>query len=476
MKKEPLYELGMIITFKVGNTSHSLPIENIRLVHTAAKDFFEYGVKGGDGDNLIWVREDSILSVQPNLFREKFGKKYFNVDTTKSKLDYTYDAAVHSYDRFFADSNLNDDCKRAVISAIGLVDSVRQKLDFSGLSDIEMGQERFDVDTATDALLYSPRYFFEQSVYRLLALDRQLAGVGDDDVNLSPITGTAIRRILYEYEQHVAKKVNSSCADFDNLEVSAEVLANNEYVGGLYTEISRKFNAHVGATLPKRSEYKNFEDFKTAFAAKINICRYKKNLALNSDQKIDWTDAFPSIGDYTKYIPKLMGMPVDLMTYKSEIEQEFVNSDNFLDAVTKVNRRYGITDNEKKTPQFGFYFNEVYKMNQLLLEDVSGIGNVVREKDCCCVALNYDLSFDKRRELIGCCERFGGQYDYKKDTYYIPNEYMARRFLHFVEKQLLQKDMQQLKNERQRQNISDDFKFRKKTEIERDIVRNGFKV
>ncbi|MBO7593636.1 MAG: hypothetical protein J6T12_01600 [Salinivirgaceae bacterium] len=97
-----------------------------------------------------------------------------------------------------------------------------------------------------------------------------------ENVNLSPITDTAIRRILLEYDQHVARKVSSACADYDNLKISAENLASNEYIGGLYSEISQKFNAYVGSVLPKRSEYQNFEDFKTAFTAKINICRYKK--------------------------------------------------------------------------------------------------------------------------------------------------------------------------------------------------------
>lgn len=476
MKKEPLYELGLIIDFKVGNTLHSLPIESIRLVHTRNKEFFEYGVKGGDSNGYIWVREKSVLSVKPNLFREKFGKNYFNVDATKTELDLAYDAVVHSYDRFFADSSLNDDCKQAVISSIELVESVRQKLDYSGLSDIDMGLERFDFDTAIDALLRSPRYFFEQSINRLLALDRKLDGFEGEQVDLSSITDNAIRKILVEYDQHVAQKVSSACADYDNLKISAEVLANNEYIGGLYSEISNKFNAYVGAVLPKRSEYTNFDDFREAFTNKINTCRYKKNLVINSGQKIDWTTTFPAIGDYIKYIPQLKGMPVDLLTYKSEIEKKFVRSKNFLEAVSSVNQKYGITDDLSKTPHFGFYFKEAYKMNQLLLEDVVGIGNVIRDDSYCRVILNYDLSFDKRRELIDCCERFGGQYDYEKDTYNIPNEYMARRFLHFAEEHLLKRDLSQLKNERQRQNITDEFRFRKKTEIERDIVRKGFRV
>ena len=476
MKKVPLYELGLIIDFKVGGALHSLPVESIRLVLTKRSEYFEYGVKGGDDNGLVWVREKSILSVQPNLFREKFGKKYFTVDARKTELDYTYEAAVHSFDKFFADSNLNDDCKKAVISAIGLVDSVREKLDFSGLYDIELGQERFDVDAASDALLRCPRYFFQQSIDRLMSLNRRLRGFDGESVDLSPITDSAIRSILYEYDRHIEKKVNSACADYDNLKISAENLANNEYIGGLYSEISQKFNAHVGIVLPKRSDYLNFEDFKKSFTSAINTCRYKNNLIINNGQKIDWTGSFPAIGDYVKYIPQLKGMPVDLLTYKSEIEKEFVRCDNFLDAVTKVNRKYGITDDEEKSPYFGFYFNEVYKMNQLLLEDVVGIGNVVREENNCRITLNYDLNFDKKSELIGCCENFGGMYDYEKDIFNIPNEYMARRFLHSAEKLLLNKDLLQLKNERQRQNISDDFRFHKKTEVEKDTVRKSFEV
>ena len=476
MKKEPLYELGLIIDFKVGGIQHSLPVECIRLVRTKRNEFFEYGVRGGEDNSLVWIKESSVLSVQNNLFREKFGKDYIIVDVTKTDFDKLYESTVSSYDRFFTDSNLSDDCKKAVISAVELVDSVRQKLDFSGLSDIEMSQERFDLETATDALLRSPRYFFQQSVDRLLALDRKLDGFECDEVNLSAINDSVLRRIVYEYDRHVERKVEKACADYDNLNISAEVLASNEYIGGLYSEISQKFNSYVGVVLPKRSEYKNFEDFKTAFSSVVNVCRYKKNIVFNSGEKIDWSGEFPVIGDYKKYIPRLKGMPVDLLTYKSEIEREFVVNDNFLEAVSKVNQKYGITSDVEKTPHFGFYFNEVYKMNQLLLEDFLGVGNVIREDNGCRVSLNYDLSYETRNDLIDCCEQFGGFYDFEKDFYVIPSECMARRFLHFAEQKILSSDLIQKKNEREVQNISDDFRFRKKSEIERDSVRKSFGV
>lgn len=474
MKKEPLYSIGDIVSFKLESKLYNGEIKKIRLIRTKNNEFFEYGVKVKNNKNLLYVKERAIVACSPNLYKKEIDKGYDTFVISKEKA-VLYSEVMSGYDRFFTESSLDEASKEVVFKAVKLVDSVRSKLELSGYLDMEFSEERFDLEAALNALLYCPRYFFDISIARLEVLDRKL-NQSDNEKTETINIDNQTEKILKEYDKYVAKKVNSACLDYDRNEVAAEVLASNEYISGLYCDISEGFNKHVGAIMPKRRDYTDYELFKRDFAGVINESRYKKNLILNHGKKIDWSGVFPLIGENTKYIPKLNEMPIDLVTYKSEIEKEFVNSRNFLSAVTKVNKKYSISDDVKKTPCFLFYYNEVYRMNQMLLEESSNIGNVIREENNCKVSFNYEFEGKFKGLLIDQCNQFGGKYDFEKDCYNIPNECMARRFVHLAENKILEDDFPFLKTNKERQNLLDDYKFAKNKEIRRDDIRRGFKI